>query len=104
VWAVEQGAAGDVDEPGAWAHGPKHGVVDEGRLAGLITGRDDDRAGVGDAVEEAAGGVEGRKGRDGAIRGMPAHAGDGHVEGSEPAGDLGADSPGADDTGRRAGE
>jgi hypothetical protein len=37
VWAVEQGAAGDVDEPGAWAHGPKHGVVDEGRLAGLIT-------------------------------------------------------------------
>ena len=63
---VEQGAAGDVDEPGALAHGPKHGVFDQGRLAGLITGRDDDRVGTGDAVEEAVGGVEGRKGRDGA--------------------------------------
>jgi hypothetical protein len=35
---------------------------------------------------------------------MAAHAGDGHVEGSEPAGDLGADSPGAHDAGRCAGE
>ena len=86
------------------AHGSKHGVVDEGRLAGLMTGRDDDRVGVGDTVEEAVRAVDGGEGRDGAVWGMAAHAGDGHVEGSEPAGDLGADGPGADDAGRRAGE
>jgi hypothetical protein len=62
---VEEGAAGDVDEPGAKAHGSKHGVVDEGRLAGLMTGRDDDRVGVGDAVEEAVGGVDGSEGGTG---------------------------------------
>ena len=101
---VKEGAPGDVDEPGAGAHGPKDGVVDEGRLAGLMTGRDDDRVGVGDAVEEAVGGVDGGEGRDGAVRGMAAHAGDGHVEGSEQAGDLGADGPGAEDAGRRTGE
>jgi hypothetical protein len=27
---VEEGAAGDVDEPGAGAHGSKHGVVTRG--------------------------------------------------------------------------
>jgi len=35
---------------------------------------------------------------------MAAHAGDGHVEGGEPAGDLGADGAGADDARRRTGE
>jgi hypothetical protein len=40
-------------------------VVDEGRLAGLMTGRDDDRVGVGDAVEEAVGGVDGSEGGTG---------------------------------------
>jgi hypothetical protein len=35
---------------------------------------------------------------------MATHAGDGHVECSEPKGDLGADGPGADDAGRRTGE
>ena len=39
---VEEGAAGNVDEPGAGTHGPEHGVVDERRLAGLMAGRDDD--------------------------------------------------------------
>jgi hypothetical protein len=46
---VEEAAAGDVDEPGTGTHGSKHGVVDEGRLAGLISGRDDDRVGTDDA-------------------------------------------------------
>jgi hypothetical protein len=96
---VEEGAAGDVDEPGAGAHGSKHGVVDEGRLASLMTGRDNDRVDVGHAVEEAVGAVDGAEGRDGAVWGMAAHAGDGHVEGSEPAGDPDADGPGADDAG-----
>ena len=96
---VEEGAAGDVDEPGAGAHGSKRGVVDEGRLAGLMTGRDDDRIDVGDAVEEAIGGVDGSEGRDGAVWAMAAYAGDSHVEGSEPASDLDADGPGADDAG-----
>ena len=90
---VEEGAAGDVDEPGARAHGSEHGVVDEGRLAGLITGRDDDRVDAGDTVEEAVGGVDGGEGRDGAVWQMAAHAGDGHVESGEPTGDLGADGP-----------
>jgi hypothetical protein len=35
---------------------------------------------------------------------MAPHAGDGHVERSEPAGDLGADGPGADDACRRTGK
>jgi hypothetical protein len=35
---------------------------------------------------------------------MAAYAGDGHVEGSESASDLGADGAGADDAGRRTGE
>ena len=35
-FGVEQGAAGDVDEPGAGAHGSEHGLVDEGRLPGAI--------------------------------------------------------------------
>ena len=56
---VEEGAAGDVDEPSTGAHGSKDGVVDEWRLPGLMTGRDDDGVDVGDAVEEAVGGVDG---------------------------------------------
>jgi hypothetical protein len=35
---------------------------------------------------------------------MAAYAGDGHVQGSEPAGDLGADGAGAEDARRRTGE
>jgi hypothetical protein len=101
---VDEGAAGDVDQPGAGAHGPEHGVVDEGRRAGLMTGREDDRVGAGDAVEEPVGGVDGGEGRDGAACRMAANAGDGHAEGREPAGDLGADGAGAHDAGRRAGE
>lgn len=102
--SVEEGAAGDVDEPGAGAQGSKHGVVDEGWLAGLMTGRDDDRVDVGYTLEEAVGGVDGDEGRHGAVRGMAAHSGDRHVEGGEPAGDLRADGPGTDDAGRRTGE
>jgi hypothetical protein len=64
----------------------------------------DDRVDVGHALEEAVGGVDGGEGRHGAVWGMAAHASDGHVEGSEPAGDLRADGPGADDAGRRTGE
>jgi hypothetical protein len=101
---VEEGAAGDVDEPSTGAHGSKDGVVDEWRLPGLMTGRDDDGVDVGDAVEEAVGGVDGGEGRDGAAGRMAAYAGDGHVEGSEPAGDLGANSAGADNARRRTGE
>ena len=59
---------------------------------------------VGDAVEETVGGVDGGEGRNRAVRGTAAHAGDGHAEGSEPEGDLGADGAGADNAGRHAGE
>ena len=38
---VEEGAAGDIDEPSAGAHGSKDGVVDEWRLPGLMTCRDE---------------------------------------------------------------
>jgi hypothetical protein len=38
--------------------GSKFGVADEGRLAGLVTGRNGDRVGVGDAVEETVGAVQ----------------------------------------------
>ena len=65
----------------------------------------------GEHVEAKAGkvpgiqvGVDGAEGRDRAVRGTAAHAGDGRAEGSQPEGDLGADGPGADDAGRRAGE
>src|ERR1700733_13821793 len=74
---VEEAAAGDVDQPGARAHGSKHGVVDEGRLARLITGRDDDRVNVGDAVEEAGGGVDGGKGGGRAVWGVGGQRGGG---------------------------
>jgi len=67
--------------------------------ASLMTGRDNDRVDVGHAVEEAVGAVDSGEGRDGAVWGMAAHAGDGHIEGSEPAGDPDADGPGADDAG-----
>jgi hypothetical protein len=62
---VEETAAGDVDEPDAGAHGSEHGVVNEGRLPGLITGRDDDGVDIGDALEESVGGVDGGEWRDG---------------------------------------
>ncbi len=101
---VEEAAAGNVDEPGAWAHRSEYGVVDEGRLPSLITGRDDDGVDVGDAVEEVVGGVDGGERRDGAAWRMAAYTRDGHVEGSEPAGDLGTDGAGAHDARRRTGE
>jgi hypothetical protein len=101
---VEEGAAGDVDEPSPRAHGSQHGVVDEGRLPGLVTGRDDDGVDFGDAVEKAVGGVDGGERRDGAAGRMAAYAGDGHLEGGEPAGDLGADGASAEDARRRTGE
>jgi hypothetical protein len=69
-----------------------------------MTGRDDDRVDVGDAVEQAVGAVDGGKRGDGAAWWMAADAGDGYVEGSEPMSDLGPDGAGADDAGRRAGE
>ena len=101
---VEQGATGDVDEPGAGAHRSEYGIVDEWRLPGQITGRDDDRVDVGDALEEAVAGKDSGKRRDGAAWGMAAYTRDGHVEGSEPAGNLGTYGAGAYDARRRTSE
>src|SRR5712692_3109768 len=102
--SVSRRPPGNVDEPGAWAHRSEYAVVDEGRLPSLITGRDDDGVDVGDAVEEVVGGVDGGERRDGAAWRIAAYTRDGHVEGSEPAGDLGTDGAGAHDARRRTGE
>jgi hypothetical protein len=68
---VEEGTAGDVDEPGPGAHRSEHSVVNEGRLPDLITGDFDDGIDFGDAFEEPVGSVEGGEGRDGPVCRLP---------------------------------
>jgi hypothetical protein len=68
---VEEGTAGDVDEPGPGAHRSEHSVVNEGRLPDLIAGGFDDGIDFGDAFEEPVGSVEGGEGRDGPVCRLP---------------------------------